>query len=905
LIRGALCLFLVILSLFLITPATFDHSFTHRVQTVDSSPSTYSPQCPCPAFNTTNAQFDRYTNKTVSLSYGNFPNNTRPNPGFPGSSLKWFGTITDPKTGTPIPSTGPAFNYTIGTNVAISQSVNWTTVNVPKGVGSATFVKFNWNGTIGAGTSAKYQLYNASKTLPALNVTQVGPPFPLIVPPLNLTTASGVPFSCGYSNVCYDVTRFAGFNLTLAFIFNSNATGKGLRVQVSDIEVASVGTAPTEATLHTMSLNSNQVQHAANVTLTYNATVTYKDAQNRTKAHPWTWMVTTFYFPASYNLTSIVNATTTLWSSSLTVPHAVDQGPCLASSCTKSQFIALNATKNTATGWKVLIKAVSRNAEASLQTTLGGVKTDFWVPGDSLQVRANDTQGVNVAGSNVISIVSPSPPATNLTQTFSAPSRGTFLFNFTSVLPQAPLGSNWNVTSVFFSSYDYGVVFHLFRVEQVQVNQGSFGYSGDNRRLVVVGSLSYGSNSTKPGNILGNVVAIDSGSSSSPLTVSASSSSLGKGMYISNVTLLNGEFTAGVSLIGTFTVVNPTGVNENATIILEHEWASQQSHGSSVTFNPPTGDFPFNPSNRPPIFVYKLNATLTLSGIRIVVTSLTSGNSVTVNLPSGTPPVTSVRQHSGLFKITITSKTLLSTQNPCSTPTCTNSIESPSYAYILVNPPLPGRLLASAPITMGTSGAFTSVITSGGELGARKLVFFVLGQDPSGVAIATQDKSTPESTILQATLDNVPTATQGQSITMTLHLQSNSTILNMEITVGLNVDGQLVQSKSNVSISYGSKVDVPFTFNAPSNLGVHTFTFYSPEYGAPLITGTLQVSVLQSSLQVIIPAIIGVAAAIVILLFYLYRKKPETALESPAKDKSAGGKVTKPSPGTSTSKSLT
>src|SRR5947208_16960049 len=102
---------------------------------------------------------------------------------------------------------------------------------------------------------------------------------------------------------------------------------------------------------------------------------------------------------------------------------------------------------------------------------------------------------------------------------------------------------------------------------------------------------------------------------------------------------------------------------------------------------------------------------------------------------------------------------------------------------------------------MGTGGVLTGVITSGGELGARKLVFFVLGQDPGGVSITTQDKSTPESTILQATLDNVPTATQGQSTTMTLHLQSNSTILNMDITVALHLDDHIIQNRSNVTSS--------------------------------------------------------------------------------------------------------
>jgi hypothetical protein len=86
---------------------------------------------------------------------------------------------------------------------------------------------------------------------------------------------------------------------------------------------------------------------------------------------------------------------------------------------------------------------------------------------------------------------------------------------------------------------------------------------------------------------------------------------------------------------------------------------------------------------------------------------------------------------------------------------------------------------------------------------------------------------------------------------------------------------------------------------------VYTLTFFSPDYGAPLITGSLQVSVLQSSLQVIIPSIIGLAAAIVILLFFLFRKKPQEMPEPLAKDKPAGGKPSKPNPGSASSKSLT
>ena len=813
--------------------------------------------------------------------------------------MKWFGNVTNPNTGTPIPFVGPAFNYTIGANSVITQSVNWTKVNIPKGVGPATFLKFDWNGTVGAGTSASYQLYNSSKTVPVLNVTKV----PLNMLPHNAT--QGVPFSCAYSNQCYDVTRFAGFNLTLAFIFNSNATGKGLTAQISNIEVTSSGTTPSEATVHNMSLNSNLVQHTANVTLTYNATITYKDALSRTKVHPWSWMVTIFYFPASYNLTSIVNGTTTLWSKSSPTPHPIDQGSCSASFCTDSQFIALNATTNTAVGWKPIIKATSGNAEASLQTTLGGVATNFWVPGDALQVRVNDQQGVNVRGSNIVAVRDPTS-LVPLNQTFSPPSRGSFLFNFSSVFPQGPLGGNWNVTSVFTNSYDYGVVFHIFRVEQIQVNQGSFAYTGDNRRLTVNGALSYGSNSTtKPANVVGNIFAVDSGSGPAPLSTPTISGGTSKGVYISNVTLVNGVFTSGESLIMTFTLVNPPSngpVDVNATI--DHEWISGQTHGASVTIPLTLGDQPFTLSGSNS-YLYRLNATLTLGGIRLVVTSLARGNSVTANIPAGIPPVTNVRQHSGLFKITATSKTR-STPSPCGSPTCTNSLESPTYAYVLVNPPVPGRLLASAPFTTISDGTFTTTITTGGVLGARKLVFLALGQDPNWVIIKTQDKSTPESTLLQASVDNIPTATEGQSVTVTLHLTSNSTVLNMNITVSLDIDGKgVVQSQSGIYIAHGTTKDVAFSFNAPSVLGVHSLTFFSPEYGAPLIAGTLQVSALQSSLQVIIPAIIGLAAAIVILLFFLFRKKPQTVPEPSAKDKPVGGKVTKPNPGSSSSKSLT
>ena len=273
-------------------------------------------------------------------------------------------------------------------------------------------------------------------------------------------------------------------------------------------------------------------------------------------------------------------------------------------------------------------------------------------------------------------------------------------------------------------------------------------------------------------------------------------------------------------------------------------------------------------------------------------------------LPPGNPPVTSLRQHAGLFNISVKSSPV-SASSPC-VPACKNSMESPAYAYVLVNPPVPGRLLASGNFTSISTGAFSTIINSGKILGASRLTFLSLGRDPNGLAITVQDKPTQESTILQSKIDNIPTATQNQPVTLILHLTSNSTIIDMSITISLNVEGSgVVQSQSGILISHGTSKDVSFNFNAPAKVGVYSLTFFSPEYGAPLITGTLQVSVLQSSLQVIIPAIIGLAATIVILLFFLFRKKPQTTPEPSAKDKSAGGKPIKPNPGTSTSKSLT
>jgi hypothetical protein len=453
------------------------------------------------------------------------------------------------------------------------------------------------------------------------------------------------------------------------------------------------------------------------------------------------------------------------------------------------------------------------------------------------------------------------------------------------------------VNATFINGYDYGFNSTSFTLEQLGVT--GFTYSGSNRLLTAGGTLTYASTALPAPNVSGYVFAVDSGSGAAPLSTPTMTS--GTGIYVSNITLLNGVFTSGQQLIMTFTLINPTKTAMKANLTIAHEWVSNVSHGSNATISVPSGADTFTLQAD---YVFRLSASFTPGGIQIVVTGTSSGgNSVSATLPPGNPPVTSLRQHSGLFKITVTSKPVSAT-SPC-VPSCNNSLESPAYGYVLVNPPLPGRLLASGSFNSTATGTFSTIISSGKILGASKVTFLSLGRDPNGLAITVQSKPTQESTILQSNIDNIPTATENQPMSIILHLASNSTLINMNITISLNLQGSgVVQSQSGIYIPHGATKDVSFNFNAPSSVGVYTLTFFSPDYGAPLITGTLQVSVLQSSLQVLIPAIIGLAAAIVILLFFLFRKKPQTVAEPTGKDKPAGGKA-KPNPGSSSSKSLT
>jgi len=839
------------------------------------------------AFNVSRAQFDLYTQPNATST--------------PGTPIVWFGgNFTNPQTGTPILDT--AFNVTIPSGPSpTNDNVTFNKMlNVPKGnVSSTTYLRFDWKGTSGNHTKASYYVYNDTSKAPIFFDTKSNQTIP---GGGTSFTAGSPPVGCGPNDNCFDVSRYMGFNLTLTFAFNTTAQHKELSVRVSNIAVVSADASPINSYSHSMRLDPTDpthmtVIHNANLTTSYFANVTYPKPNSATGHlnHTWSQMVLTHYFPNSYTQIKITQNGTTIFP---TTPPAspIFQGDCPTFFfCTNSHLVSLSMP----TGMKhsgIDITANSINLAAKVETTLGGTPTTSWGPGDLLQVRVNIRQGVNVTGSDYVSA---NKTVVRVAQTFANTREGISLLNFTNPIPQdVTLLGPWIVNSTFINGYDYGYNSTTFTLEQLGLT--GFTYSGSNQRLSAGGTLTYASNSAPATNINGYVFAIDSGSGAAPISTPTITS--GTGIYVSNITLLNGIFTSGGQLIMTFTLVNPTKTAMNATLMIDHEWVRGVSHGSNATIAVPSGSDTFTLQ---PAYVYRLDATLTPGGIQIIVTGITSGgNSVSAALPPGKPPVTSLRQHSGLFMITVKSQPV-SASSPC-VPSCINSLPSPAYAYVLVNPPLPGRLLASGSFTSTTTGTFSTIISSGKILGATKLTFLSLGRDPNGLAITVQGKTTQESTILQSSIDNIPTATQNQPMTITLHLASNSTTIDMNITISLNVEGNgVVQSQSGIYIQHGMKRDLSFNFNAPSSVGAYSLTFFSPDYGAPLITGILQVSVLQSSLQVIIPAIIGVAAAIVILLFFLFRKKPIAVSEPSTKDKQSGGKTSKPNPGSPTSKSLT
>jgi len=573
----------------------------------------------------------------------------------------------------------------------------------------------------------------------------------------------------------------------------------------------------------------------------------------------------------------------------------------------------MNATNGNPTfihNSNVTITAVTRNSIAQVATLSGGLPTQLFTSGDQISIKVvNKPSIVNASTSlqtGTLSITFPSALSI-LTGPISTATGG--VYNFTLPSDCGPnnqlCSTNWSFSAVFTSLYDLGNKTSSFRINSLQV---SFtGSTGASNALSVQGRLTYGDGTGASG-INATLFAVDRGIPVNRPVTNSQTKIPSTLLYISNVTLMNGVFTQGQALIVLFTVINPNALQlYNATVTIEHEWAGPLSHNMSVTFSlhpgDPLSDLPFNNTASQ---TYKATILFTGTGVQVTLSNLrTSPNFETLTMTQGTSPVVPNRPHAGLFNITLTSMIGSTAEAPIS------FLPSPLYAYV-GSSLVPSRFLSGSDvIRTDPNGDFSATISSDFLLGAKNMTVFLLARAATGIGLVNNLSTIAltDSTTLLATTEPIGTVAKDQTVTATLHLKSNSTKITEVITVNLILQDNGMSRQvatTGVTILPGGSQTVTLTFPAPSTIGSYTLTFSSPEYGGPLTSQTLHVAILQGNLQILIPAAIGVVAAIIVLGVYLIRGKPvEEGGEKTKTKPAAGSTKTRPAPANPPSKSLT
>jgi len=872
------------------------------------------------AFNYTYGTADIYTNATALQ----IPSPT-------GTQLLWFSTINSTSTTSPIP--GTAFNFTASSPVSAGhQDVNWT-LTIPKTSCStcSVYVQFTLFGNLTKGTSENFTLtltYNNTliptticSGSPQGSCSFLGNSASSVL--VCGTTTS--PLLCPTSNpVQVNATRWVGYKIGLSFRFGWNATGAEMKASVGEVRVASIDNTVKPSISHFISQNSTDIisHRAVLAQISYNATVEHPANGTSTMAsHVWANEVINILYPSGYNITRVVinstsSGTTTFYQSGLSVPVPFEKTSCQNIPCSQSLLAInmMNATNGNPTfihNSNVTITAVTHNSIAQIATLSGGLPTQLFTSGDQISIKVvNKPSIVNASTSlqtGTLSLTFPSALSI-LTGPVSTATGG--VYNFTLPSDCGPnnqlCSTDWGFSAVFISLYDLGNATGSFRINSLQV---SFtGSTGGSNALSVQGRLTYGDGTGASG-INATLFAVDRGLQvNRPVTnnQTKTSSSL---LYISNVTLVNGVFTQGQSLIMLFTVVNPNATQlYNANVTIEHEWAGPLSHNMSVTFSlhpgDPLSDLPFNNTASQ---TYKATILFTGTGVQVTLSNLrTSPNHFpTVTMTEGTSPVVPNRPHAGLFNITLTSMIGSTTEAPIS------FLPSPLYAYV-GSSLVPSRYLSGSDvIRTGPNGDFSATISSDFLLGAKNMTVFLLARAATGIGLVNNLSTIAltDSTILLATTDPIGTVARDETVSATLHLKSDSTKISEVITVNLILQDNGMSRQvatTGVTILPGDSQTVTLTFPAPSTIGSYTLTFSSPEYGGPLTSQTLHVAILQSNLQILIPAAIGVVAAIIVLGVYLIRGKPVKEAEEKTKTKPAAGSTkTRPAPANPPSKSLT
>src|SRR5262249_22973070 len=140
--RASICLFLVVASALFAVPFTSSSSPLISSSLPAFNPYHLDPNGTQYAFNSTVANLDLYSNLTATVG-GNCSFGTN-------CDIAWFSAMNSSASGQAIPGTGFHFDMT---SVNLRETVNYT-LTVPQGAGTSTFLRFQWNGTVGAGTGA-------------------------------------------------------------------------------------------------------------------------------------------------------------------------------------------------------------------------------------------------------------------------------------------------------------------------------------------------------------------------------------------------------------------------------------------------------------------------------------------------------------------------------------------------------------------------------------------------------------------------------------------------------------------------------------------------------------------------------------------------------------------------------
>ena len=846
------------------------------------------------AFNYSYSQANLYTGSSNPPQIFPPPNST-------GTQFRWLSTVTRTSNNTLIPTSGFRFNITSSGLSPGRQVVNWTLTIQQFNCKNCTSVQvvFDFFGKITPGTNATYTLLNGTAVIRTETFAATGE-FP--------AAATG---RCP-EIFCIPVTQYIGHNLTLSFSFGWNATEVlGMSADVGEIEVASIGdpipSCVTSVACHLMQQdpsNSSSIIHTTNISsVSYNNTMV-----------PWRIEAISIYYPVGYNVTQIRLNNTLVYHALPEVPLETEH--CARGTACTESLIALNITDFTQSAAihnsNITITSTTSNSISELIALSGGLPTRFFTSGDAIGIKVvNEPSIVNASTSLQIGTVSITfPSALSIATTPIPPTATGGVYNFT--LP-SDCGFNgqlcardWNYSATFTSGFDLGTKSGSFRIDSLRVS--FIGNSGGSNALTVQGRLTYG-NGTVASGVDATLFAIDRGTPiNRPVTVEQNTISSSR-LYISNVTLVNGVFIQGQPLIVLFTVVNPDMSQPyNATLTIEHEWPGPQPHGMSVTFSLFPGDLlsdlPFNATGPQ---TYKAAILFTGKGVQVKLSNLrTLSNYMNGTMTPGTSPVVPNRPHAGLFNITLTSVLYNSPQAPAS------FILTPLYAYVSSSL-APSRYLSpSNLITTDSNGDFSATISSNFLLGAKNMTVVLLARDATGIGLVNNLSTIglTDSTILISTTDSIGAVARDQTVATTLHLKSNSTKITEVITINLILEGNGMSpdpvAKTDLTIGPGESKAVTLTFPAPSTIGSYTLTFSSPEYGGPLTSQTLRVAILQSNLQILIPAAIGVVAAIIVLGVYLIRGKPAEEAEEKTKTKPTPGSTkTRPAPPSPPSKSLT